>query len=227
MATKGAKKRPQTLRKRSLVQRKLKLARARRAERKMFAHESEMGNPLAVPWPSGVDSATARRIVELGRLQHRLWSWTVALSLIALVIVTLLEFGPLLFGWHALSPARERLVSQVDLSALFVLFLEVFAQFRAAKNKLLFLRTHWLLILAILPLGVLIRASRVLEGLSAIRALQVWGKLDELHAIIPELEIPILVAALVWLEGALSRFARWSGLKDFSELVTSVYARMK
>ncbi|VVB57163.1 Uncharacterised protein [uncultured archaeon] len=236
MATARAPKNSRSAKKRAASQRKLKKsgsrprapsARQNRAERRSFAHEYEMGNPMAVPWPSGLDPAAARRIVELGRLQHRLWSWTVALSLLALVLVTLIEFGPLLWGWAPPSAGRERVISLVDLTSLLVVFLEVFTQFRAAKNKLLFLRTHWLLILALLPIGALIRASRVLESLNAVRALQVWGKLDELRDLLPELEIPIVVAAVVWLEQAIERFANWSGLKDFSELVSRVYERMK
>ncbi|MCL6088739.1 MAG: hypothetical protein M1530_01070 [Candidatus Marsarchaeota archaeon] len=187
----------------------------------------ELGNPMAVAWPSGLDSVSAGRIVSLGRLQHRLWTWAVALSLLALVLVSVFDFGPMFFGWPPTGAARERLLAQTELTALLVLAVELAAQFRAAKNKLLFLRTHWLLILAVLPLGVLLRAFRVLEIFSGVRAVQMWGKMGELHELAPALNVPILNAFVSWGDGITRSVSKWSGLGEFIELLSRLGSKLR
>ncbi len=182
---------------------------------------------MAVAWPSGLDSVSAGRIVSLGRLQHRLWTWAVALSLLALVTVSIFDFGPMLFGWPPAGAARERLLAQTELTALLVLGVELATQFRAAKNKLLFLRTHWLLILAVLPLGVLLRAFRVLEILSSVRAVQMWGKVGELHEMAPALNVPILNTFVSWGDGIARSVSRWSGMDEFFELLSRLVQKLK
>ncbi len=185
------------------------------------------GNPFAIPWPSSaLPPKTAQRIVALGRIQHRLWSWTVVLALVLLVIVSFFELAPLFGWWPPPTAARERLLEQADLTALLVLVLEMIAQYRAARNKALFVRHNWFLILALLPFGVLLRASSLLEGARAVRAVQVWGKMDELRLVLPSMDVPLFTPLIVWGENAAHLFTQWTGWNEFVELLANISRRM-
>jgi hypothetical protein len=192
---------------------------------KLYRHFSKnahnIANPLAVQWPSKINPEVARKIFFLSRLQHKLWSITLALAIIALLIVSLLDLGPVLFGWDPVSHSRERVLAQTEITALGVLFLEVAAQFKAAKNKILFLRTHWLLVLAILPLGVLFRAVRTLEIFSSLRTLQFLGKIDELRQLAPN--IPIFGGIILAGDGVARKISDWLGFREFRELLSHLF----
>lgn len=176
---------------------------------------------MAVPLPHpALPIQQARIIVEHGRRQHRLWTWCVALAIFALLLVTLFDWiGPAFWGW-TISPSRARVLAQLDLLALGVLILEMATQFKSAKNKVLFLQKNWLLVLALLPFGALIRAFRVFEGLEAVRVFQMWGKVGELRVVAPNLEIPFLSPILSPFAAAIRSFSQWSGLDELLELVS-------
>jgi len=176
--------------------------------------------------PSSLPSAQARVIIEHGRLQHRLWTLCVVLSIFSLLLVTMFELvGPRLWGW-TLSHSRERVLMQLDMLALGVLVLEMGTQFRVAKNKILFLKQNWFIILALLPLGVFVRALRVFEGLEALRVFQMFGKIGELQGVVPNLDLPFLTSILAPLAGAVRAFLQWSGLGELFELLTRLIARL-
>ena len=171
-------------------------------------------------------ASQARRIVEHGRLQHRLWTWCVALAIFSLLLVTLFDLvGPRLWGW-TLSVSRERVLAQLDLLSLGVLVLELGTQFNAAKNKILFLKQNWLLILALLPLGVLVRALRAFEGLEALRVFQIWGKIGELKVVVPTLDVPFLSPVLEPLAAVLRTVSQWTGLDELLELISRMILRL-
>jgi hypothetical protein len=150
----------------------------------------------------------------------------VALALALLMIVSFFELAPM-FGWgQPPSGARERLLQQADFTAILVLVLEMAAQFRAARNKALFVRHNWFLILALLPFGVLLRASSLLEGAQAIRVVQAWGKMDELRVVLPSLNVPLFSPLAVWGENAARLFSQWTGWNDFVELLASLSGRL-
>jgi len=171
-------------------------------------------------------AAEARAIVEHGKRQHRLWTWCVALAIFALLLVTLFDLvGPRLWGW-TLSASRQRVLAQLDLLALGVLLLEMGAQFNVSKNKVLFLRKNWFLILALLPLGVLVRALRAFEGLEALRVFQAFGKLGELNVVAPSLDLPFLSPILEPFASMFGAISRWTGLGELIELVSRLFARL-
>lgn len=186
-----------------------------------------LGNPFAVPWPtSAISPQAAQRIVSLGRIQHRLWGVTLALALVLLVVVSFFELAPL-FGWAPQpSAARASLLEQADLTALLVLVLEMIAQYRSARNKALFLRQNWFLILALLPFGVILRAASLLEGARAVRVVEAWGNVDELRVVLPSLDIPLFSPLVVWGENAARLFSQWSGLNEVVELLAKIPGRL-
>ena len=193
------------------------------------AHPHAFGNPLAVKWPSSALSPEkANRIVILSRIQHRLWTWTVALAILLLLLVAAIELAPMI-GWGLQpSASRAQLLEQADLTALVVLVLELAAQYHSARNKALFLRQNWLLILALLPFGVFMRAASLLESARAIRAVQTWGKLDELRVVVPSLEVPLVSPLVVWGENGASMISQWAGWGEFTELlgrISGIFSR--
>lgn len=176
--------------------------------------------------PSTLPAHKARIIIEHGRLQHRLWTWCVVLSIFGLLLVTLFDWiGPRLWGW-TLTPSRERVLMQLDMLALGVLILEMGTQFRFAKNKVVFLKANWLIILALLPLGVMVRALRVFEGLEALRVFQMWGKLGELKVVVPTLELSFLAPVFIPMVGPMRSFWQWSGLGELFELINRMLAKL-
>ncbi|MDE1798271.1 MAG: hypothetical protein KGH63_02605, partial [Candidatus Micrarchaeota archaeon] len=166
----------------------------------------QIGNPLAVHAPAGFLSfAQARRIVILQKQQHLLWSWAIALSILLVFIISVQELAPT-FGLAA--PLTERTVSfleMADLLAMLVIGLELYGQYQRTRNAMLFLRRNWIPILALLPLGLMLRALSAVQSLSALRGLQLAGKLDELSVALPSLSLP-------GVEGAVSLPRMLSGI---------------
>ncbi len=188
------------------------------------AHPHAFGNPLAVSWPSNaLPPEKAKRIVLLSRIQHRLWTWTVALAIILLLLVAFIELAPSFgFGPHP-SSSRAQLLEQADLTALLVLILELAAQYHSARNKAVFVRQNWFLILALLPLGIFLRAASLLEGARAVRAVQAWGKLDEMRVVLPSLDVPLFSPLVVWGENGANLVSKWAGWDEFKELTGRVF----
>jgi hypothetical protein len=77
-----------------------------------------------------------------------------------------------------------------------IIGLELVQGYRHAKNKILYLKNNWIMILAVLPIGAVVRLGRAFEGLvileeiASLRALQVMTKFKELSWILPSLELP-------------------------------------
>ena len=132
-----------------------------------------------------------------------MWGWAVALSILLLLSITTIE---LLSDYGAISSpteAHHELMRNGDVLAIFIIALELAHGFSRAKNKALYLRQNWIAILAILPLGVIVRIGRAFEGfvileeIASLRTLQMAGKFGELRSIIPALEAPAEVNILV------------------------------
>ena len=216
-----------TSRRRSRARPKKTISRSRRKPYAIAASPHALGNPLAISMPPRLLPAQqARVIIENGKWQHRLWTWCVFLSIFSLLLVTLFDLvGPRLWGW-TLTPTRMRVLATLDMLSLGVLLLEMGTQFRYAKNKVLFLKHNWFIILALLPLGVLVRALRAFEGLEALRVFQVFGKFGELGVVVPNLDLPFIQPMLAPLAGLVQAISKWTGLGELFELLARILARL-
>ncbi len=198
-----------------------------RPRRKPVHPPEEMGNPLAVRFPDGFLSAEqAGRLLSIKRSQARMWSWTLALSIVVFFLISVISIGAYL-GWGGpLSPRMEAILEQADLMAIAVFALEFSAQYRKAENKALFFKKNWLGILAILPMGLFLRAASVAEGISFVRSLQALVKLEKFELVLPTLEfsktarvaVPtsLVSNSMLWVQNGLAHF---SVITDFIGLV--------
>lgn len=159
--------------------------------------EKELGDPLQVPLPpSWLSNSQCAKIISLKRSQYKLWGWAVALALLLILSATLIE---LLLSFGALGGMGHAYVANLELASMFaigILGLELASSFWKAKDKIIFIKHNWIIILAILPIGIIARAGKAFEGLalleelSSLRALQAAFKVGELRAILPALELP-------------------------------------
>ncbi|MFH1306481.1 MAG: hypothetical protein ABIH83_02375 [Candidatus Micrarchaeota archaeon] len=187
-------------RKKAKIKRKKFRVRGRVIRRK--AKKREFSDPLAVPKPPNyLSHDICRKIMILKKTQYNLWSWAVALAILLLLTVTSIE---LLADFDVIphpSPSHFKILELGNLIAIFIIGIELVSAYRNTKNKIVFLKQNWLVILAILPLGIVLRAGRIFEGLviieefASLRTLQMAGKFGELQSILPVLEIPEWLSA--------------------------------
>ncbi len=146
--------------------------------------------------PQWLGAKTCNKIMRLKKVQYALWGWTVALAIILLLIVTafelLIDFGVM----TSINHAYHEILQTADIVAIMIIGLELVQGYRHAKNKILYLKNNWIMILAVLPIGAIVRLGRAFEGLvileeiASLRTLQVMTKFRELSWILPSLELP-------------------------------------
>ncbi len=201
-------------------------AQARLSARPAVRLRDEMGNPLAVQFPKGfLSPVQAKRLLSIKREQARMWSWALALSILTFFLISVISIGAYL-GWAGpLSPRMEAIIEQADLMAITVFALEFAAQYRKAENKALFFKKNWLGILAILPMGLFMRAASVAEGIGFVRSLQAFVKLEKFELVLPTLQfsktlrvtVPstLVSESVLWVQNTLAHFSVFT---DFAEL---------
>lgn len=198
-----------------------------------------VGNPLAIAHPGPLlPYHESRRILSLRRFQYRLWSVVLALAILLFFALSFIEIGESWF--HLLPPpsnSHAELMFWADLLAIGIFALEFWALYRQYTNKMLFLRHNWLGILAILPIGLLLRGARVVESIESLRALQLAGKLDEMAVVFPGVSIfrsEKSILSLHALSAAISHLmlqvqnglAHFSVVTDFIELTAQSFLRL-
>jgi len=136
---------------------------------------------------SGKPSAPVR--ATIARLRHEqqvLWRLNLALAVILFFILSVwwicIEFGYLAEP----GPATEWVMEIADLIAILVFAIELYRRYRKTKSKAEFLKKNWLEILALLPVGLIFRAGRIVEEVEIFRSLRLGAKLGEAPLVIPE-----------------------------------------
>lgn len=189
----------------------------------------QLGNPLAISFShTHLSYVKAQRLAALKRWQHHLWSLALALTIVLFFSLSLLELDEGITRWlPAPSAAMREFLFRADLMAIGIFALEFGAQYRQYKNKMLFFKHNWLGIVAILPIGLFARATRIFEGVEAFRAMQLAGKFNELSVVLPNLELTrtlrIAMPRIPFAETVLQAqnwLAHFSVFSDFSKLIT-------
>lgn len=211
------------------------LASASAHLRKGDEQAKHLGNPLAVSsLQIRLSPAQAHRLLQLRRWQHRLWSLLLALTIVLFFILSIIELDE---GITHLLPAPAESMREflfwADLAAISVFVIEFGAQYRQYKNKMLFFKHNWLGLVSIVPMGFLFRAARVVEGVEAVRTLQMAGKMNELGVVLPDIRLAgdarvalpriNLADAMLHVQGGLAHF---NVVTDFIDLVTETLARL-
>ncbi|MBU0662576.1 hypothetical protein KJ891_03865, partial [Candidatus Micrarchaeota archaeon] len=86
------------------------------------------------------------------------WETLVTLSLIAIVILLIMEFF-----FHPDEKLLEKM-HIVDIFALSFLFVELAYDFYRAEDKVKFVKKEWLLIISFLPFGMLLRVAQLFRS---------------------------------------------------------------
>ena len=149
-------------------------------------------------------------------LQRRLWS---ALLTACVVVFFLLAVILLAVDFGAIPPLAKRTAELLELAELFAILvfaIELCSRYRSTPDKKKFIMQNWLAILAILPLGIMIRSFRAIEGVGLLRPLQGTFRLAETEAIMPAMLVAgrPLLAVHQWL-------SHFQVFKDFFALVRS------
>ena len=150
------------------------------------------------------------------RLQRRLWD---ALLTACVVVFFLLAIILLAVDFGVISPLAKstaELLEFIELFAILVFAIELYSRYRHTPDKKKFLAQNWLAILAILPVGILIRSFRAVEGIGLLRPLQSTFRVAETETIAPLLLMSgrPLLALRQWL-------AHFQVFKDFFALMRS------
>lgn len=221
--------------KKTVTKKKKRITKTLDAKAGSKKSKKKFANPLAIPLPpSYIPYKRSKEILMYKKLQHKLWGWAVALAILLMISVTVIELASDFGLIVHISHNHHELLINAELLSILVIGLELYSQFKAAKNKILFLKQNWLVILAILPIGLIFRAGRIFEGvkivesIGSIRAFQVAAKADELRAILPVLEIPdelllsIPSTEKIFERGRLFFRTSFSSFGGFSEFVSLV-----
>lgn len=99
------------------------------------------------------------------------WETLVTLSLIAIVILLIMEFF-----FHPDEKLLEKM-HIVDIFALSFLFVELAYDFYRAEDKVKFVKKEWLLIISFLPFGMLLRVAQLFRSTRVITLLGgLWAR---------------------------------------------------
>ncbi|MFH0926996.1 MAG: hypothetical protein V1822_00260 [Candidatus Micrarchaeota archaeon] len=184
--------------KRAKPKKELRRRKKNRWQSKKFEDPLEVQLP-----PRWLRGDKCRKILALRKLQYRLWGWCVALAILLLVSITAIDVASDFNFIPAHSVPYNAALLNGEVFAVFIIVLELSHGFTQAKNKALYLKQNWIAILAILPLGMLLRVARsfegfaILEHFASLRTLQAATKLGELNWIAPTLEIPYEIEILI------------------------------
>ncbi|MEE8167612.1 MAG: ion transporter [Candidatus Hydrothermarchaeales archaeon] len=87
---------------------------------------------------------------------ERLWNWIVFLAAIFVVVSLILQVA------YELPEEQEEVIEIVDVAVLGIFAVDLFKEYRNFKGSgKAFTRTHWLDILAIIPLFRVVRIARI------------------------------------------------------------------
>ena len=157
-------------------------------------------------------------------LQRRLWRLNLALALAIFLILAILWIGIELGAFPAPDEASARIMEQADLMAILVFGIELYSEFRRAEDKKVFLKTHWMEVIVLLPIGTVVRMFRAAEGLEVFAGIRKAAELEKFPMVVPEVTIIGKSAA----QGAV-RLHQWlchyTVFSDFSKEVVRLKRR--
>ena len=160
---------------------------------------------------------TGRAAHRLQKQQQRLWNALLSLCIACFFILSVWWIG-IDFGFIAAPGERtEGLMELAELVAIGVFAIELYWRFRKSGDAREFLRSNWLEVAVLLPVGTALRVFRGAEAVGALRPVSSVFRIGEDAAMAP-LASAGKVAAEAGAE-AQNWASHFSGVFDFLEMV--------
>ncbi len=155
-----------------------------------------------------------KRVPGKAPLERRLWGALIAACVVVFFVVAIIFLSADFGAIPPLSEGNASLLEFIELCAIAVFAIELYARYTCAPDKKKFLAQNWLAILALLPLGLFIRSLRAAEGIGLLRPLEGTFRIAEADFIVPAIAVSSrpLLAVQQWL-------SHFQGVKDFFALV--------
>jgi len=163
--------------------------------------------------------AAKRRVAILQSRQKKLWRVNLILGVILFFILSVWWIGVEAGVIAPPSAQTEETMEIADLIAILIFAIELYGRYKKSQSKTEFLKNNWLEILAILPIGLIFRAGRVLEEIAIFRSLRLGINLGEAPMVIPEVVLLSGKSAGRMLLSAHNWLAHYSVFADVFELV--------
>jgi hypothetical protein len=181
--------------------------------KKRFIHTFSVGKarktPVAAP-------------SEFIRRQRALWNMNVAICILLFFFLAVFWLAAE-FGAIPQPDARTAgVLEAAELCAIAVFAIELYSRYRQTADKRKFLAQNWLAIIAILPIGIIIRAARAFEVVGLLRPVAGTLRLAEADFLMPAVAVSSRSALAVhrWL-------SHFQVFADFFSLVGGVAARAR
>jgi len=161
----------------------------------------------------------ARQSHGASSLQRRLWGVNIAICVIIFFALALYWLAVEVKAFPEPGARTVEILEFAEICAITVFAIELYSRYRKTPDKRQSLAQNWLAIIAILPLGIIFRATRVFESVALLRPLAGELRLAEAEFFMPAIAVSSrpLLALHRWL-------ANYKVFADFFSLA-SAWAR--
>jgi hypothetical protein len=156
------------------------------------------------------------------RSQRALWNINMAICIMLFFFLAIFwlaaEFGAI----PRPSPRAIEVLEAAELCAIAVFAIELYSRYNQTPDKKKFLAQNWLAIIAILPIGILVRAARAFQAVGLLRPVEGALRLAEADILVPAVAVSghSVLAVHKWL----SHFQVFS---DFFSLIAGAADRAR
>jgi TRAP-type C4-dicarboxylate transport system permease small subunit len=160
---------------------------------------------------------TGRAAHLLQRQQQRLWNFLLSLCIACFFILSVWWIG-IDFGFVASPGERtEELMDLAEMAAIGVFAIELYGRFRRTGDTWKFLRSNWLEVAVLLPVGAALRAFRGAEALGVLRPARAVLRIGEDAAMV---QFASAGKAVAEAGAAAQKWAsHFSGISDFVGMI--------
>ena len=156
------------------------------------------------------------------RLQRSLWGINVAICILLFFFLAVFWLAAE-FGVFPQPDARTAgVLEAAELCAISVFAIELYSRYRQTPDKKKFLAQNWLAIIAILPIGILVRAARAFQAVGVLKPVEGAFRLAEADYLVPAVAVSGRSALAVqkWLSS-------FQVFRDFFSLVGGMAAKAR
>lgn len=122
-------------------------------------------------------------------MQRRLWKASIAICIILFFFLAIFWLAVEVRLFPAPDERTIFVLEFAEACAILIFALELYSIYRQTPDKKKFLAQHWLAIIAILPIGIMVRAARMFQSVGAFRALEAPLGLAKADLLVPAISV--------------------------------------
>lgn len=128
-----------------------------------------------------------QNVARIEGRRRKIWALAVSGAVVLFFVLLVIDAGSWFGWWPSPNLRQKEIMEEADLIAIGIFAVDIYSRYRAATDKMLFLRRNALEIIAILPMGVFLKLGQAFEAAGFLRNLQAAARVEEMSALAPAL----------------------------------------